>query len=181
MIVVALALILGGWRMGRVCVVLTLAAVGAGLCAFYAQAFGISLVVAVVGAVLLGAFGIAFKQHSVALLGGLLGAGIAAQVLTFWGLSGWAMLVTTILCFVCFAALCWSSPQSVVIVITSFEGGVLLVSGLVPILAMSPVILRFFESTNRASWMFFPFMVMVPTTVGYFLQVADSKRHASGT
>ncbi|MFH0982979.1 MAG: hypothetical protein V2A79_15775 [Planctomycetota bacterium] len=180
LIIMGLALMLGGWRMGRICVVLTLAALGAGVGSILADGFEEASIIGLGGAMLLGAFGIAFPQYSPPVLGGLLGTGMVMQLLTSLGLHGWALGLALGLAFLCVAALCWSHQQNVIILITSFEGAALLVSGLVPIMAAWPGLFRFFQSTNHASWIFFPFTVLVPTTVGYFLQLADSRKDVAG-
>ena len=179
MIIVGLALMLGGWRMGRVCVVLTLAAIGGGVGLYVAAELGIPLVIAFVGAVLMGAVSLVFRRHAVALLGGLLGTAVFWHVFAPLGLQGWPLWIALVLTFSCVAAISTSSQHWVVIVITSFEGAALLVSGLVPILASLPGLIRFLESTSRSSAVFLPFALLAPTLIGCFLQLADSKRHGS--
>ena len=179
MIIVGLALMLGGWRMGRVCVVLSLAAIGAGVGAHVATELGISLTVAAGGAALMGAVGLMCRRHAVPLLGGLLGTGVFWQVFAPLGLQGWPLWIALVLTFGCVAAMSASNQQWVVIVITSLEGAAILVSGLVPILASWPGLLRFLESTSRSSYVFLPFALLVPTMIGCFLQLGDSKKHGS--
>lgn len=180
MMIIGLGLMFGGWRMGKVCIVLTFVALGAGVGIWAGNTQGNALVFGAGGAILFGAVGIASKEHAVALVGALLGTWITMQFLVPLGLQGWTLWVALGLAFLCIAALCSHSRQEVVMIITSFEGAALLVSGLVPVLAMWPFLFRFFESTSRVSWVFFPFMILVPTTVGYFLQIADSKKHLAG-
>ncbi len=180
MVILGLAFMLGGWRMGRVLVVLTLAALGGWTGLAFAAYHSQSLVLGAGGAVLLGVLGVVLKQHAPSVLGGLIGTGMLMQFLGPLGLPEWASAVAVGLMFVCVAAWCLPYQQTVVIVITAFEGAALLVSGLVPILACWPYLFRFLESTNHASWVFFPFMILVPTAVGSFLQIADSRRHLDG-
>ena len=166
--------------MGRICVALTLAAIGAGIAAHFTRGTGYSWIAGAAGAGLFGTGSLVFRQHSVAFLGGLIGATIFVQVFASMGLHGWPLLVATILVFGCIAAMCSSSEETVVILITSFEGAVLLLAGLVPIVAAWPPLFRFLESTSRSSTIFFPFLLLVPTMIGYFLQHADSRSHCSG-
>ncbi len=161
-------------------IILMLAAVGAAAGAHLVPDRPNSLVAAVIGAVLLGGVGAIFKRHAVALLGGLIGTGIFVQVLAPSGLDGWLLFIAALLVFIALAAVSISNERGVVILITSFEGAVLLLSGLIPIIASWPGLFRFLESTNRASWIFLPFVILVPTAIGCLLQISDAKNHGSG-
>jgi hypothetical protein len=120
------------------------------------------------------------RVNAVPLLGGIIGAGVLMQILASLGLDHWPLWISTALSLGCVAALCYAHPRHVVIIITSFEGAAILLSGLIPILSASPVIFRFFQGMSRNSNIFLPFLLMVPTMVGVFLQMADSHRRDSG-
>ncbi|MCP4590653.1 MAG: hypothetical protein GY842_07910 [bacterium] len=181
-ILIGLAVMLGGWRMGRVCVILSCAAIGAGVGWHVAHVSSSPwLALALGGGLVTGVLGFLLRAYAAPVLGGAIGAAVVMQLLIPFRLDGWPWWISFVLAFACAGALCMTNLRLVVIIITSLEGALLLVSGLVPIMTMWPGLLRFFESTNRVSWIFFPFMVLVPAIVGYFLQVADSRRHPSGS
>lgn len=179
MMLLGVALVLGGWRMGRIFVVLTLTAIGAGVATHLAAGSKDVYLFTVAGALALGAVGVATRQLSVALLGGLVGTGVLGQLLVWLGLHDWPLWISLGLTFVASAAISFSARHTVVIVITSFEGAAFLVMGMVPILSASPGLYRFFDTTTRASTIFFPFALLVPTMVGTFLQIADRRHHGA--
>lgn len=180
MIVIGLCLMLGGWRVGRVCVVLTLAALGAGLGMYLSPEQSGTIYLVVGGAILLGGVGVALKQQSTALLGGLIGAVLVMQIIAPLALQGWPLWLAMILAFLGVAMMCHVSQRTVVILITSFEGAVLLVAGFLSTAASVPTLFRFVETTHRSSSLFLPFMVFVPTMIGCFLQLGDSKQNPAG-
>jgi hypothetical protein len=179
-LVVGAGLMLGGWRLRRVLVVLTLGALGALLGDRLSAEAAEPLPFVLGGAALFITAGIFARRYAPILLGGLIGAGLAMSCLAPLGLPWWGLALALALALPCACAVCLCYEQTVVIVITAFEGAALLVSGLVPILTLSPGLLGFLESTNRTSSIFLPFMVLVPTAVGAFLQIADAKKHPAG-
>jgi hypothetical protein len=180
MIIVGLALMLGGWRMGAFCVVATYAIVG-GLAGFYfAAGRGDTMLWVGAAAVVVGALSLLARRIAIPVLGGVIGAGVVMQVLASLGLHDWPLWISGVAALGSLIALCWAHARNVVIMITSFEGALILISGLIPIMASSPGLFRFFQGLTRSSDVFLPFLLTVPTLAGVFLQMADARNKDSG-
>ena len=176
LVVFGLALMLFGWRMWKLTVVLAYALIGAALGAIAAGQSDQQAICAVGGAVVLAAVSIYPVHQAVAVLGGLIGAGISHFYLSrislneimHWSLCGAA--------FVAFTGFSFLGKQRVVIFVTAFLGAVLLISGLAT-WAMS---IHSFYGTVRAlasnSIIVVPFLLLVPTVMSSFYQIAEVRR-----
>lgn len=176
LVIFGLALMLFGWRMWKVTVVLAYALIGAALGAIVGGQNEHQTAFAAVGAVVLAAVSVYPVQYAVAVLGGLIGAGIAHFYLArislneimHWSFCGAA--------FVAFTGFSFLGKQRVVIFVTAFLGAVLLMSGLTA-WAMS---IHTFYGTVRAlannSVIVVPFLLLVPTVMSSFYQIAEVRR-----
>jgi hypothetical protein len=176
LVVGGLALMMFGWRLWKVSVVL---------------AFG--LIGMVVGALLvgprddqmtyslaLGAFLAALSywpvRYSVAVLGGVIGAGVTHFYLDRLGLTGgmlWGGAGAAL--FGC-TALAVLNRQHVVILVTAFLGAVLVLSGLTTWVMTMPMLFGTFRSMASWSVIVVPFLVLVPTVMSCFYQMAEVRR-----
>lgn len=175
LVVGGLGLMLFGWRMWKVCVILSFGAIGAALGAYYAGRHGHQLSFAIAGGVLFALASFWPAKYAVALLGGLIGAGLVTYSVSnmnltagaVWGAGGAAMLVCTAYAFI--------NRQHVVIMVTAFLGSVLLVAGLSAWVMASPQLFGSIRSVTSGS-MALPFLLIVPTVMSSFYQVAEVNR-----
>jgi hypothetical protein len=176
LVIFGLALMLFGWRMWKVTVVLAYGLIGAILGAIAAGQSEHQALFAAAGAVLLAAVSVYPVHQAVAVLGGLIGAGIshfylqriALNEIMHWSLCGAA--------FVAFTGFSVLGKQRVVIFVTAFLGAVLLMSGL----ATWVMSIHSFYGTVRAlasnSMIVVPFLLLVPTVMSSFYQIAEVRR-----
>lgn len=175
-----LALILGGWRLWKAAVVVTFALIGGAIGVLLADTPQNQMLYAGIGAVLLGGASLPPANYSIAVLGGLISAAILhttvapliTRPLPLWILVGSVF-------FAC-AALSYVYVRHVIVIITSFEGGVLMVSGLVAVASDYPQLFNFFRTISANYWFFMPFLLLVPTAMGCMLQMADVRQRDSG-
>jgi hypothetical protein len=177
---VGLILALAGWRIWKVAVVVTFAIIGWILGTLVAGGNSQSLLYAVAGAVMLGAASAPTAPYSIAALGGIIVAGIAEITLSELGLASWPLWIALVLCFAGSTALSYIYMRQVIVIVTAFEGAVLLMSGAVAIVSETPRLFNFFRSISNHYWFFLPFLLLVPTVVGCLLQMADVKQRDSG-
>jgi hypothetical protein len=177
---VGLVLALAGWRIWKVAVVVTFAIIGWILGTLLAGDTGHGLLFAAAGAIILGATSAPTAPYSIAALGGIIIAGIAEMTLTEVGLERWALWIALMLCFAGSTALSYIYMRQVIVIVTAFEGAVLIVSGAVAIVSETPNVFHFFRSISNHYWFFLPFLLLVPTVVGCLLQMADVKQRDSG-
>jgi hypothetical protein len=180
LILIGLALALGGWRLWKICVVVTFAAIGAVVGVLLADTPSDQLFYAIIGAVMLGAVSFPPAQYSITVIGGLISTGITYLVCDTIPLFGWPLWISLGLCFAASVALCYLYLRQVIVIITSFEGAVLIVSGVAAFLSDWPDVFNFFGSIANNYWFFLPFLLLVPTVMGTMLQYSDVKEKEAG-
>lgn len=176
LVVFGLTLMLFGWRMWKVTVVLAYALIGAALGAIVAGQSEQQALFAGAGAVILAAISVYPVHQAVAVLGGLIGAGITHFYLSRISLNEimhWSFCGASFVAFTGFSVL---GKQRVVIFVTAFLGAVLLMSGL----AAWVMSIHSFYGTVRAlasnSIIVVPFLLLVPTVMSSFYQIAEVRR-----
>ena len=178
--VAGIVLVAAGWRLWRVAVVLSFGILGATAGALLAGQGGPELAYGAIGAVVLGAASYPKAKYSSALLGGIIGAGIFNCIFAGFGLTGGALAIVTAIGLVLFTAVSFLDVRQVIIIITAFEGAVLVVSAAIAFVAEVPGVFNYFRSMATGSSIFVPFLLLVPTVVGTMLQMADANRRADG-
>ena len=138
LVVAGLGLMLFGWRMWKVCVMLSYGVIGTAIGGFlFGQGEGQWLWALGSGAVL-GLISYWPVNYAVAGLGGITGAGIVMLSLAKVGLSGGGLWAASGVAFATFSAFAFLNRQHVVIVVTAFFGAILLISGLTSWVMVSP-------------------------------------------
>ena len=169
-------LMIFGWRLSRVCVAVTFAVVG--YCAGFMlwghtegqQAYpwfaagGLALI------------SFAPVAWGIALAGGLGAAALMFGVLKDFGLLGPALWVASGVVLFAGTALSAIQRRYVVIVLSSLEGSVLLLSGLTAMAISSASVYNTVKGMAGSSWIVAPFMLLVPAVVSFFYQVSDVRR-----
>jgi len=176
LVVTGLALMLFGWRMWKVCVILAFGTLGAAVTAQIAGAGEAQWQAALVGGLVVGALSAWPVKYSVAVLGGLIGAGIVTYSMstmhlatgTVWSCAGAAMIGCTAYAFI--------NRQHVVILVTAFMGAVLLMAGVTSWLGAMPGLYGTFAGLIAGSSLVLPFILVVPTVMSSFYQVAEVRR-----
>lgn len=179
MIGAGLLMMVLGWRMWKFCVVLSFAAIGFLVTSSLPQLGGQPWVNGALAAIVLGGVSGLVAHHAISLLGGLIGAWVFSSILGGLGLRDWALWVAMGLSLLAFTALSFINRRQVVIVVTSFEGAVLMVSGLSVVVMSQPFLSAFFRGATDASGIIVPFVLAVPTVIGCFVQMGDARRKNS--
>ena len=174
-----LVLLLFGWRLWKICVVLSFGLIGAALGASFAPPSDSAWVYSLVAAVLLGALSYWPARYAIAVLGGLIGGGLVAQVGAGAGLTGTTFWLVTAVGFIGALALAFINRRYVVISVTAILGAGLMMSGLTVFAQLSPGLHWHISSMARNSSIVLPFLLLVPAVVGYCYQSGDTSRSAS--
>jgi len=176
LVIFGLALMLFGWRMWKVTVVLAYALIGAALGATAAGQSEHQIFFAGAGAVILAAVSVYPVHQAVAVLGGLIGAGISHFYLSRISLNEimhWSLCGAAFVAFTGFSVL---GKQRVVIFVTAFLGAVLLMSGLATWAMSAHSFYGTVQALANNSLIVVPFLLLVPTVMSTFYQIAEVRR-----
>ena len=174
------ALMLFGWRMWKICVVLSFGVIGGVLAISYLPPSDQRWLLVIVAAVLLGAASYWPAKYAVPLLGGLIGGGAMMAYLSELGLKGmplWCLAGAAVLLSGAYALI---YRRKVVVLITAFLGSALLVSGLIAMIMTTPALYTWFDGVARESVIAAPFLLIVPTVMSCFYQMGESRRAYMG-
>jgi len=176
LIITGAGLMFFGWRLWKLCVVLSFAIIGMYVANYYInpnkdQMIYIYMIGGIVG-------GIMFwpAKHAIAILGGLIGAIIVMSSISNLGFSGSMLWSIGGVALTCGTAYAFLNRQHVVIMVTSFLGAVLVISGITALVLTSPAWLDFFGEVAAYKGIVVPFVLLVPTTMSCFYQLAEIKR-----
>ena len=176
LVVAALALMLGGWRIWKVAVVLTLGLLGLGVGVMLGDTPSEQQLYGAIGFAVVAAASFPPVFYAVAVLGGIIGAGLVNYLAEGMGLDGQVLWVITAIGLIVATALSFINLRQVIIAVTAVEGGVLLLSAVVAMLSKVPGPFNYFRQMAFETSIFVPFLVLVPAVVGAFLQAADANQ-----
>jgi len=176
LVVAGLGLMLFGWRMWKVCVMLSYALLGAAFGAWIVGPCDGQWLYALAAGAGLGLVSYWPVNYAVSVLGGLIGAGMVTYSLANLGVAGTALLASGGAAFIGCAAFAFLNRQHVVIVVTAFLGAALLVSGLTAWVVNLPGLYGTLRAMAAGSAIVIPFIVAVPTVVSSFYQLAEVRR-----
>ncbi len=176
LVIGGVGLMLFGWRLWKLCVMLSYALIGALVGALVVGPSDERLVVALGCGAVLGMASYWGITHAVSLLGGLIGAGVVTYSLANIGLSGWALWILGAAALIACTAFASLNRQNVVIVVTAFFGAVLLVSGAAVWLMTLPNLYTPLQAVSAGGTIILPFVLLVPTVVSCFYQSAEVRR-----
>jgi len=176
LIIAGAGLMMFGWRLWRFCVALAYGLIGAGAVAMFTEsgpqqvwlALGCGLIAAIVS--------YWPAHHALALLGGMLGAWVSSSALEGMGLTGPPQWIACGVALIACGGVAFLNRQLVVIGVTAFLGASLVMSGLAALLMSNPSLYNTFYSMARGSVLMVSFMLLVPTTMSAFYQMAEVKR-----
>ena len=175
-----LVLILAGWRFWQPAVVLSFAAIGAGFAVRLGPETCAPPLRALIGGVALAASTVLLKRYSVPVLGGLVGAAVVGSILRLLRLPDAALWASCGLSFLSLAALSYVYRQHVVILLTAFEGALLVLFALFVVSSHPQSVMYSVGRLIEGSALLLPFAVFAPTVVGLCLQLADASRQKAG-
>lgn len=170
------ALMLFGWRMWKMCVVLSFGLIGAAIGTKLADSSPYQLLYAIGCGAGLAVLSYRPANYSLAALGGLIGGGFVINFLTNAGLSGTVLWIAGGLALCACAALAFLNRQLVVIGATAFIGAVLLMSGLTVFAMSFPTFYATLYSMGKGSIIVLPFLLLVPMVMSCFYQIAEVRR-----
>jgi len=176
LIVGGLSLMLFGWRLWKVCVVLAFGVIGTLIGAHLVGLRDDQMTYALACGVLLGLVSYWPGRISVAILGGVIGAGVAHFYLESMNLSGGTLWGGVAAAFVACTAFAVINRRHVVILVTAFLGALLLLSGLTSWVMNVPGVIGTFRAMAAWSVIVVPFLVLVPTVMSCFYQMAEIRR-----
>ena len=168
-----LALMLMGWRLWKVCVVISFALIGVGVGSAWAGDDENQWIYALACGLALGAASLRPAKHAVAVLGGLIGSSLIMYVLVDKHITGTTLWLIGAAVFIGASAMAYLNRRMVVIAVTSVLGAGLLLSGIVAFLMASPRLYGTFSSMATNSLIVVPFFILVPTVMSCFYQIAD--------
>jgi hypothetical protein len=171
-----LGLMLFGWRLWKICVVLAFGVIGTVIGLYLVGPSQNPWPLALLCGGVLGLASYYPVKYSIALLGGLIIAAAAHFYLANLKVEGAALWVGTALALFGGTAFAVINRRHVVIVVTSFLGAVLLVSGLATWVMSTPALLGTARQVAASSMVVVPFMLLVPTVMSCFYQVAEVHR-----
>lgn len=177
LVVCGAALMLFGWRLWKICVLLAYGGIGAALATEFGQCAGEYQWTLVIGsAIVLAGVSFCFVRHAVALLGGLIGGAAVMLFLSdlrFHGAVLWLCSTVGVIAALGYALI---NRRLVVIFVTAILGAVLLISGLAVFVMLAPELFGTLVSMAAGSVIVLPFILLVPTVMSCFFQVAEVHR-----
>ena len=176
MVAFGLGLMLFGWRLWRVCVVLSFALIGAVIGATVAGPRDDQWFYALIGAAVLGTLSYWPAKYAVAVLGGVIGGGFLTCTLADLGMRGFVLWGAGAAVFVACTAYAYLNRQRVIVFLTSFLGATLLLSGVTAWAMAWPGLFGTFKSMATGSAIVLPFLVLVPTVMSCLYQMSEVHR-----
>ena len=89
-------------------------------------------------------------------------------------------LVLSVAAFIALTAMAFVNWMQVVAFLTSFEGAILLASGMGSLMNLKPTWFQVYQDMLVQSAIFLPFAILFPAAAGYFLQMAAVHAKESG-
>ena len=176
LIVGGLGLMLFGWRLWKVCVVLAFGLIGTLISAQIVGPSDNQMIYALACGTVVGLLSYWPVNYSVAILGGVIGAGVSHFYLDSLGLSGGTFWGGIGAAFVLCTAFSVLNRRHVVILVTAFLGALLVLSGLTALVMALPALFGTVRSMAAWSVIVVPFLVLVPTVMSCFYQIAEVRR-----
>lgn len=176
LIVGGLSLMFFGWRLWKVCVVLAFGLIGTLIGAELVGPSGNQMTYALACGAILGLASYWPGHISIAILGGVIGGGVTHYYLESMHLSSWTLWGGVGAAFVACMAFAMINRRHVVILVTAFLGALLLLSGLTSWLMYLPTLFGTIRSMAAWSVIVLPFLVLIPTVISCFYQLAEVHR-----
>ncbi len=165
---------LSGWRLARMAMIAIYALIGIGAgVALAPESLGPTTTAIAAGTIVAG-LGYSLKDYAAPVLAGIIGT------LGIWAILGSSTIpaptifIVLFMVFVALTATALSNRIATAVYLTSFVGGTFIASGIVSMIMASQAMAPHFRSMTKF-WVFYPFMLIVPTVCGILLQLGDAK------
>lgn len=176
MVAAGLGLMLFGWRMWKICVLVSFGLMGVVATAYLTGSGPNQLFFAACGGLVLAFAAYHPAKHAVSLLGGIIAAFVAHLYLlmfnlepgTLWGLTGAVLVGGTAYSVI--------NRRRIVIFVTAFLGAVLLISGVATWVLAFPGFFSTVRYLAERSMIVIPFILLVPTAMSCFYQISEVRR-----
>ena len=176
LIVGGLGLMLFGWRLWKICVILSFGVIGTIVGLYVMGPTTNQWPFALCCGGVLGLVSYYPVRFAISTLGGLIVAGIVHFYLVNLNVEGAALWVASATAFLGGTAFSVINRRHVVIVVTSFLGAVLLVSGISTWVMSTPALMGAAKQMAASSMVVIPFLLLVPMVMSCFYQVAEVHR-----
>lgn len=176
LIVGGLALMLFGWRLWKVAVVLAFGVFGTIAAAIYLGPREDQLMYALGCGAFFALLSSWPLHYSVSALGGILGGMVSYGYLQRFGMEGGMLWGASGAALIACLAMSILYRRHVVILVTAFLGAALLLSGLMTLVMTNAALFGTFRSMAAWSAIVIPFLVLVPTVMSCFYQIAEVRR-----
>jgi len=177
LLIAGLSMMLFGWRLWRLCVCASFGLIAGGLgVAYLSDLLGSNWLAFGICAAVVAAACYWPASQLIGLLGGVLAAGGLWAYLGSLGVSGptlWALAVSALIAGTAYALL---NRRHVVVFVTAFLGAVLVISGLAALVMTVPSLDGTLRSVRSYSVIVGPFVLLVPTVMSCFYQIAEMRR-----
>jgi len=121
-----------------------------------------------------------FRLAVAILAGGWLGVA-AAAFLTSWGATQEMILIGGLFVFVAVVSVTFILFQEMIAFVTSLEGTLLFLAGLVVFLSKTPTLFVHFRGLLMTSSLFPAFILLAGTFTGFYLQLGELRKKDAGT
>lgn len=176
LVIAGAGLMFFGWRLWKVCVVLSFGAIGAWAAAAIVGPCDQQGLYAIVGAVVLGAASYWPMNLAIAVLGGLAGCSVLTWSLSQLGLVGGTLNAFAAVSFIAATAYAHINRQRVVVLMTAMMGSIMVLSGVAVWVMAMPALYGSLSSLISTNDIVVPFLVLVPVVMSCFHQVAEVHR-----
>ncbi|HNO79324.1 MAG TPA: hypothetical protein PKN33_14840 [Phycisphaerae bacterium] len=175
------ALVYAGWRLWPAVALLSFGVVGGLIGQTLSDSVSLDLVWFGGGAVALMLIGFLLSQFASVALAGIIGGAVTMMILEVFRMTGPFMWLGAFLGFAGCGSWAYANRNRVIAIVTSFEGGVLFISGASIMVREVTWLHSFFRSMTAESPFMIGFFLLVPTAVGVLVQAADANRSSAKT
>lgn len=180
LLAVGLMFMLMGLRLSRLLVALSFGVIGFVLGASVPAPQEARIAAAMIAALGMAGASLWVTRAAVAVLAGLW-AGLASFVLVAgMGLDTQICLAAGGVTFAAAASMTFVAYHQVVALVTSFEGTLLFIGGLIALLNQSPVFWGQLRNLLVSTDVFMPFLILSGTVVGFYTQIAELQKKQAG-
>lgn len=180
-VIAGLSIMAFGWRVWKMLVVASFLLAGLLMPMLFVSDLGDALLYGAGVGLLLGVVSFYFSRAAVPVLGGLVGAAIFGPVLEGIGLRGPALMAGMGAAFVCAGGMAVINQRYVIVLVTAFEGAVLLMSGVAALMGGNAKMFNTFQVMVADNALVVGFCILVPTVMSFFFQISEVNRSGQET
>lgn len=169
-----------GWRIPRFLMAISFPFVFAGVGIMLELALPILFVLFIVGAFGGSLLAIKANRFAIALLAGVWAATLIIGGFLRIDATEGVILVAALLGFSSVTAMAVTSPGTSVAFVSSVEGSLLVIGGIVVVIATSTSWYQYVQDAFINNPIFLPFLILVGIATGYYLQIAAIQENKSG-